>query len=249
MIELTASDGHKFPAYRADPAEAPKGAVIVLQDMLGIDAHTTEATDKFAAQGYVAIAPSLIERVTANAGDKASAADASDLMNAGAESALLDIQAVIDAVKDAGKVAIVGYSAGGTLAYLASNRLKGLACTIAYYGRGIVDDYGEKRRIPTLIHFSESDGQVPMEKIIQFRARRPDVSAFTYPAGPGFDCSDGESLDEESSARALERTLFWISQYVVGQPPILLKNSGAYAAAKTEKKKKPAKAAADDGPP
>jgi carboxymethylenebutenolidase len=166
----------------------------------------------------------------------------------GTDRSLGDIQAAVDAVKAAGKVAIVGYCWGGYLAYLSGNRVNGLACTIGYYGGGIQHEYREKRRIPTLLHFGDDDPLIPSEEVAQFRAHRPDVSAFSYPAGHGFNCDERDSYQAEAAGGALERTLFWISQYVEGQPPIQLKNAGSYAQAKTEKKKK--KKAADDlGPP
>ena len=164
------------------------------------------------------------------------------------EKALADIQTAVDAVKDAGKVAVVGYSSGGDLAYASSNRLKGIACVVGYYGSGIVNDYREKRKVPTLLHFGEADALIPIENIVQFRAHRPDVSAFTYPAAAhGFNCDEGDSFQEKAAREALERTLAFISQYVEGQPPILLKNAGAYAQAKTDRKKK--KGGDDLGPP
>ncbi len=253
MIELTAADGNTLSAYRADPSDTPKGAVVVLQEVFGIDPHIKKVTENFAAQGYVAIAPALFDRVKKNVElgyDEAGLAAALDLKNqVKTTDAIADIQAAVDSVKDTGKVAIVGYCWGGYLAYLAANKVNGLACAIGYYGGGITDASREKRKIPTLLHFSEEDPLIPFEEVIQFRAYRPDVSAFSYPgAGHGFNCAERSSFNEEAATKALERTLFWISQYVEGQPPILLKNAGLYAAAKTEKKKKPAKASAD-GPP
>ena len=252
MIELTAADGHKFSAYREDPSGPPKGAVVVLHELFGIDPHIKKITASFAARGYVAIAPALFDRVKEDVVlgyDEAGLTEGLELKGqVGIGDAIADIQATFDSVKDAGKVAIVGYCWGGYLAYLASNKVSGVACAISYYGGGVTNEYQEKRKIPTLVHFSEVDPLVSLEEIVQFRAGRPDVSAFTYPAGHGFNCDDRSSYNEEAAAKALERTLFWISQYVEGQPPILLKNAGAYAAAKTEKKKKPAAAMAD-GPP
>lgn len=251
MIELTAADGHKFPAYRADPSDTPKGAVVVLQEVLGSDPQIRKIADGFASKGYVAIAPALIERgvvAVEPSNAELSTAEGPDFVEkAGTDGPLADIQAAIDAVKDAGKVAIVGYSGGGYLAYLSGNRVTGLACAIGYYGAGIVEAYQEKRKIPTLIHFGDNDPRTPSEDVIQFRAKRPDVSVYTYPAGHGFDCDEGDSYDKEAASKALDRTLFWISQYVEGQAPIALKNAGAYAQAKTEKKKK--KTSDDQGPP
>jgi carboxymethylenebutenolidase len=252
MIELTAADGNTLSAYRADPSDTPKGAVVVLQEVFGIDPHIKKVTENFAAQGYVAIAPALFDRVKKNVElgyDEAGLAAGLDLKNqVETTDAIADIQAAVDSVKDTGKVAIVGYCWGGYLTYLAANKVNGLACAIGYYGGGITELTQEKRKIPTLVHFSEEDPLIPFEDVVHFRAYRPDVSAFSYPAGHGFNCAERGSYNEEAATKALERTLFWISQYVEGQPPILLKNAGFYAAAKTEKKKKPAKASAD-GPP
>jgi carboxymethylenebutenolidase len=253
MIELTASDGRKISAYRADPSDAPKGAVVVVQEVFGVNPHIRKLADAFAARGYVAIAPALFDSVTPGVElgyDESSLSEGLSLMQqVGTDRPLGDIQIAVDAVKDAGKVAVVGYCWGGYLAYLSGNRVKGIACAIGYYGGGIVDERGEKRKVPTLLHFAENDALIPWEDVVQFRAYRPDVSAFSYPStGHGFNCDERDSYNADAAQQALERTLFWISQYVEGQPPIQLKNAGAYAQAKTEKKKKK-KESADMGPP
>jgi carboxymethylenebutenolidase len=253
MIELTASDGASFSAYRAEPVETPKGAVVVLQDVFGVTPEIRKVADGFAARGYVAIAPSLFDRVKPGVSlghdEDGKAEGAAISAQIGKEQAISDIQAAVDAVKDAGKVALVGYCWGGDLAYTAANKVNGIACVIGYDGSGTVADYREKRKVPTLLHFGESDPELPLEAITQFRAWRPDVSAFTYPdAVQGFVCDERGSFREDVAEKALERTLFWISQYVEGQQPILLKNAGAYAQAKTEKKKKK-KGDEDLGPP
>ncbi len=253
MIELTAGDGTHFSAYRADPLDPPKGAVVVLQDVFGITPEIQKVADAFAAKGYVAIAPSLFDRVKPGVSlghDATGQADGAAISREiGKDQAISDIQATVDAVKSAGKVAIVGYCWGGDLAYAAANKVSGIACVVGYDGGETVADYREKRKVPTLLHFGENDPRIPLESITQFRAYRPDVSAFTYPgAAQGFGCDERDSYREDAASKALERTLFWISQYVEGQPPILLKNAGAYAQAKTEKKKK--KSGGDDlGPP
>lgn len=254
MIELTAGDGHKFSAYRADPDGTPKGAVVVVQDFFGINPQIRKLADQFAAKGYIAIAPSLFDAVKPDVAlgyDEGSLAEGVELtQQVGTERAIGDIQGAVDAVKSAGKVTVIGYGWGGYLAYLAANRVNGVACTVGYYGDGIVSDYREKRKIPTLLHFGEDDPRIPFEEVGQFRAHRPDVSAFSYPgAAHAFNCDDRNSYNDEATKAALERTLVWISQYVEGQPPVLLKNAGAYAQAKVEKKKKKKEAADDLGPP
>ncbi len=242
MFELTAGDGHKFSAYRADPDGTPKGAVVVVQDCFGINSDIRKITDEFAAKGYLAVAPSLFDAVKTDVAlgyDEAGFAEGLELMQqVGTERAISDIQKAVDAVKSAGKVTIVGYGWGGYLAYVAANRVSGVACTVGYYGGGIIEDYREKRKVPTLLHFGEDDPLTPLEQVIQFRYHRPDVSAFSYPgAAHGFDCDVGDSYRDEAARMALDRTLSWILQYVEGQPPVTLKNAGAYAQAKIEKKK------------
>jgi carboxymethylenebutenolidase len=249
MIELIAGDGHTFSAYRADPLTVSKGAVVVLQEVYGVNPHIRRIADEFAARGYVTIAPSLFDSV--NPGieldyDDAGTAEGIALaQQVGKERAFAEIQAAVDSVKSAGKVAVVGYCWGGYLAYAAGNVVNGLACAVGYYGGGIFDDYGAKRKVPTLLHFGDNDAP---EAMTQFRAFRPDVSVFSYPdASHGFNCEQRESYQEKAAQTALERTQSWISQYVEGQAPIVLKNSGAYAQAKVENKNK--NAADDLGPP
>ncbi|WP_454631793.1 dienelactone hydrolase family protein [Bradyrhizobium cenepequi] len=254
MIELIAADGTRFSAYRADPAEPPKGAVVVVQDVFGITPEIQSITDAFAAKGYVAIAPSLFDRVKQGVSldpDESGEADVTAIIEQISKTqAISDIQATVNAVKSAGKVAVVGYCWGGDLAYAAANRVSGIACVVGYDGSGTVTDFREKRKVPTLLHFGESDPRIPLEQITQFRAYRPDVSAFTYPgAAQGLGCDEHGSYQGDTTQTARNRTLHWISQYVEGQPPILLKNAGTYAQAKTEKKKKKTSGGDDLGPP
>lgn len=254
MIELTAGYGHKFSAYRADPDGVPKGAVVVVQDLYGINSQIRRIADQFAASGYLAIAPSLFNSVRTDVAlgyDQNGLAEGLDLtQQVGTERAIDEIQEAVDAVKSAGKVTIVGYGWGGYLAYVSGNKVRGVACTVGYYGDGIAADYREKRKVPTLLHFGENDPQIPFEDVSQFRSHRPDVSAFSYPgAAHAFDCDEGGSYHDEATKKAIERTLVWISQYVQGQPPVTLKNAGAYAQAKVDKKKKKKETADDLGPP
>jgi carboxymethylenebutenolidase len=253
MTQIAAADGHSFGCYRAEPATAPLGAVVVVQESFGLTPHIRRLADEFAAQGYVAAAPSLFDRITPNLAfgyDEQGVAEGRKIAEQIAvDDCLADLQATVEAVKDAGKVAIVGYSWGAYLAFVAANQTPGLACAIGYYGEGIVGKPRAKRKIPTLLHFAENDPAIPLEGVQLFRAARPDVSAYTYAAGRGFNCDERPEFDDEAAKSACERTLFWISQFVVGQSPVQLKNAGAYVAQKTEKKKSKKPADDDMGPP
>jgi carboxymethylenebutenolidase len=251
MIEITAGDGHVFSAYRADPAETPKGAVLLLQEVFGVNANIRKIADGFAAKGYVAVAPCLFDRVKKEAEfgfDEVSVREGFELARqVGLDAALTDIQAAAETVKDAGKIAVVGFDWGAYLAFQAANRVKGLACAVAYYGCGISQDHTAKRKIPTMLHFGSQDGYIPIETVTLFRMARPDITVYDYPAGHGFACEERENYDAAAAAKAWERTLVMIAHRLEGPPTVTLKNAGAYAAAKVEKKKKPA---SDDlGPP
>jgi carboxymethylenebutenolidase len=258
MMEIAASDGHKFSAYRAEPTGAMKGAVVVLPEVFGVNSHIRKITDGFAAQGYAAIAPALFDRVRTGVElgyDEAGITEGLRLKEQLGENdvPLTDIQATIEAASSAGKVALVGYSWGGSLAYLAANRLKGVACSIGYYADGVQNEYLRKRMRPTLLHWAEDDALIPWEEVVQFRANRPDVTGYTYPgAKHGFACDERDSYNAAAAQEAMERTLFFVSQFVVGQGPIKLKNAGSYAdiSMKDKKRKKKKAAGGDDmGPP
>lgn len=254
MFQLTAADGHGLSAYRAEPNDDAKGAVVLIHDMFGITDDVRAAADDFAARGYLAIVPALFDRAapdTVLAYDEEGFAKGVTLVEeVGREPALNDIQAAVDAAREAGKVAVVGYSWGGFLAYEAANQLRGLACAIAYYPLGVVGAGAEKRRVPTLIHFGATDPLVPVDQAQRFRDQRPDVSAFTYEgATHGFASAGRATYHAAATCEAQARTQFWIGQFVEGQAPVQLKNAGAYAQAKTEKKKAKAPAGDDLGPP
>ncbi|WP_341992713.1 dienelactone hydrolase family protein [Azorhizobium sp. AG788] len=254
MINIITDDGQSISAYRADPQGTPKGAVVVIQELFGVDAHIRKVADAFAAHGYVAIAPALFDRVEPgvqiSADEEGFAAGVALVEQIGLDRTLADIQAAVDVGRAVGKVAVVGFSWGGYLAYVGANHLRDVACVIGYYAAGVVGEAGAKRRLPTLLHFAENDPLMPAELVGQFRESRPDVSAFTYAgATHGFTCEDRPTFQPQASALAFERTLFWVSQYVEGQGPIALKNSGNYAQAKPEKKKSKKPEGDDLGPP
>src|SRR5450759_3687031 len=140
MIQLIASDGHKLDAYRADPAGKPRGAVVVVQEIFGVNSHIRSVADGFAADGYLAIAPALFDRARRNvelgyapediaAGRELKAASPTD-------AALLDIAAAVRAAAPAGKVGVVGYCWGGYLTWMAAAKLPSLSCAVPYYGGG-----------------------------------------------------------------------------------------------------------------
>ena len=209
---LTASDGFKFGAYRADPASKPKGAIVVIQEIFGVNSHIRNICDRLAKEGYVALAPAIFDRIEPNfqsgySPDEVAVAR-KFVANPDWPAMLRDTQAAIDAVKDVGPVGIIGFCLGGSIAYAAATKLKGLAAAVGYYGGAIVRFADDKPSVPTQIHFCEKYSGIPLSDVEAIKAKRPDVEVFVYPnAQHGFGCDERASYDKVSSDLAWQRSL------------------------------------------
>jgi carboxymethylenebutenolidase len=221
-IELAAGDGHRLSAYRALPAGGgtPKGGIVVIQEIFGVNGHIRRVADGFAAQGYAAIAPALFDRLRPGIElgyNDGGVAEGRELRSeVGWDGPLADVQAAIDAAATYGKVGVVGYCWGGSLAFLSATRLSGLACAVGYYGGQIAPYAGERTRVPVILHFGEKDKAIPMSDVDRIRAAHPDMSIFVYPADHGFNCHERGSYDAASAALALERTLLFLDAKLAG---------------------------------
>jgi carboxymethylenebutenolidase len=218
MHPLTARDGHGFDAFIAEPAGAPRGALVVVQEIFGVNEHIRSVAEGYARDGYLAIAPALFDRVERHVQIGYDAADiqrGSALKAASSnDNALLDIAAVIAHVAPAGKVGIVGYCWGGLLAWLAACKLDALAASVPYYGGGMPQQAGLKPRCPVLAHFGEQDTHIPADTVRAFAKARPEVQVHLYPAGHGFNCDQRASYHAPSAALARERTLAFLREHV-----------------------------------
>ena len=217
-ITLAAKDGHKLAAYRADPSGKPRGALVVVQEIFGVNHHMRHVTDDFAKQGYVALSPALFDRVERGIElgyDPKSIEAGRDIRaKVPLDGTLADLQAAIDAVKSAGPVGIVGYCWGGGLAFLAATRLSGVAAAVGYYGGLIAAHAQEKPKAPVMLHFGDSDQSIPMSDVETVKQARPDVTTYVYKAGHGFSCDERQSYNAEASKLALERTLKFFREHI-----------------------------------
>ncbi len=215
-IGLKASDGFLLGGYRADPEGKPKGGLVVIQEIFGVNRHIRNVCDRFAALGYVAVAPAMFDRAKADVelGYGKDDMEAGVKLRAGIklEDSLKDVQAAIDAAQGAGKVGVVGYCWGGSLAFLAAARLSGLACAVGYYGGMIAAHKDEKPKVPTILHFGEKDQGIPMSDVEKVKAARADVKVYTWPAGHGFSCDERASFEPQSHEQALKVTLAFFRQ-------------------------------------
>jgi carboxymethylenebutenolidase len=215
---LEAADGHKLAAYRAAPAGVPRGAIVVVQEIFGVNGHIRSVADDFASEGWLAIAPALFDRVERGIELGYTPADIErgrTIRGAVSnEAAMLDIAAALNAVRPAGKVGVIGYCWGGTLAWVAACRLQGLAAAVSYYGGGIGELLGMNPLCPVLAHFGEKDQSIPVQVAADMRQAHPEVEVHVYPAGHGFNCDQRGSFDKPSAALARERTLDFLKRNV-----------------------------------
>lgn len=216
-ITLTASDGFKLGAYRADPATAPKAAIVVIQEIFGVNSHIRSICDRLANEGYVAIAPAIFDRIEPDfqsgySPDEVAVAR-KFVANPDWPAMLRDTQAAIDAVKDMGPVGIIGFCLGGSITYAAATKLKGLTAAVGYYGGAIVRFADDKPTVPTQLHFGEKDTGIPLADVETIKAKRPEVEVFIYPgAQHGFGCDERASYDKASSDLAWQRSLAFFSK-------------------------------------
>ena len=211
FTNLTAANGFTFPAYVAQPTGQPKGGLVVLQEIFGVNHHIRHVCDTFAAHGYVAISPAFFDHFEHGVEleyDADGVKRGKDLVERlGMERALEDIKAAAAVVQEAGKVGVVGYCWGGSVAFLANTRLSMPA--VSYYGGRTVPLLKERPKAPLMLHFGEDDPLIPPEDVAKHREALGDAAEFhVWPgAGHGFNCDQRADYDEASSTLALERTL------------------------------------------
>jgi carboxymethylenebutenolidase len=217
MIELTAKDGFKLSAHRAESAGTPVGGLVVLQEIWGVNDHIRKVADGYAADGYLVIAPALFDRVekgltmdayTDETRNKGFAA----MQKVNHDLALLDIQAAIDLASQGGKVGILGFCFGGRMSWLAASRCGGLSGAVAYYGGGIPGMAAEKPKCPVIFHFGEKDMHIPVASVQEFGKSHPSLPIYMYPADHGFNCDQRGSYDAPSAKLARQRSLEFLRQ-------------------------------------
>ena len=217
FTRLMARDGHEFNAYLAAPSGAARGAVVILQEIFGVNSHIRQVTEGYASAGYLAIAPALFDRIRRDIELGYGPADVEEgrgyMKQLSQEKVTLDVGAALNVVKHAGRVAAIGYCWGGTQAYLAACNLP-VACAVAYYGTSIAANLDQKPKAPVMYHFGEQDKSLPPEAVAKIRAANPEGIFHTYPADHGFNCDQRGMYDAGSAALARERTLAFLAEHV-----------------------------------
>lgn len=218
MTKLTAADGHSLDAYEVRPDDAA-AAIVVIQEIFGVNEHIRSVVDRYAAFGYHAIAPALFDRVETGVelgydqdGVTQGRAMAGEIRW---QPAMLDLAAAVSHVASTGPVGTVGYCFGGSLSWLCANELP-ITAAVGYYGGQIHSLNDRDPAVPTMLHFGELDGGIPLDQVEQIAKAHPDVDVYVYAgAQHGFSCDARGSFHPLSAAIALGRTLdFFVSHGV-----------------------------------
>ncbi|MCW5773968.1 MAG: dienelactone hydrolase family protein [Rhodospirillaceae bacterium] len=216
MITLKASDGFAVPAYKAMPEGTPRGAIVVIQEIFGVNAHIKRDADKFAKHGYVAIAPQLFERWAPGLDSGYTMPEIEKcraiMPSVKWEEVTKDLEAAVAEARKYGKVGDVGYCWGGTAAWVAATKLG--VPSVGYYGGGVTSMPKVDPKAPVELHFGAQDKMIPLDGVAKFQAEHPAVPIFIYDADHGFNCDERPSFNKKASEIALQRTLAFFAQHV-----------------------------------
>ena len=226
-IEITTFDHDgKFNAYLAEPSGSPRGAIVVIQEIFGVNPGIRKMCDDQAAKGYVAIAPDLFWRIKPGVeldpdNQEEFMQGVDFMMKLDTDTTIRDIEATIREARSrgGGKVGVVGYCMGGRLTYLAACRTDADACA-SYYGGGIDQSLGESHAIanPLIMHLAEEDkfidkaAQAAMHKALD---PNPHVTIYDYPGQDhAFARAVGHSRNEEAANLADGRTEAFFAKHI-----------------------------------
>jgi carboxymethylenebutenolidase len=219
MITLTSKDGFKPGAYEAKPSGKARGGLVMVQEIFGVNGHMRRTADKYAAAGYHVVVPAFFDRVGKDIqlgyseADVAKGRETRGKLNW--DQILADVAAGRDALKGAGKLGIIGYCFGGSVAWLGATRFTDFAASVCFYGGNIAQFAEEKPNCPVQMHFGETDHAIPMSDVGKIRgAQGAKVEIQVYPAGHGFNCEDRGSYHEPSAKLAQERSLAFLNQHM-----------------------------------
>jgi len=216
---LRASDGHELGAYRSEPSGRPRGGVVVLQEIFGVNSHIRAVADGFAKEGFLAVAPALYDRSSVR--DVEMGYTPEDVKRGRAlreefswDDTVKDVEAAMLSLRAKElRVGTVGFCWGGSISFLSAVRLP-LDCAVVYYGGQILPYVNEKERCPLLMHFGKKDASIPLKDVEAIRGAHPEAAIHIYDADHGFNCDPRPQYDEAAAKLARERTLAFFAQHL-----------------------------------
>ena len=217
-IEITSPDGHVFGCWVAPAEGMSRGAVIVLQEIFGVNAHIQSVCARLAKEGYDAYAPALFDRLqpgfTSGYSKEEVAEALKFLPRLDWPAMVADTLATVDVAKQTqGSVALMGFCLGASVAWMAAQSRPGIAAVVGYYGGQIVQHLDRPAQSPILLHYGEADHTIPMADVERIRSERPECELHLYAAGHGFNCDARASYEPASATVAWERSMQWLAAH------------------------------------
>ena len=233
-VTLHTPDGLELPAWAALPEGPLRGAVVVVQEIFGVNSHIRAVTERFAARGFAALAPALFHRLEPQArhdapmgielGYTADDVQKGRSLKSRAEAlpgdltVAQDLCAAVDwlAEQTGQKVGMVGFCWGGLLTWRAAALLPQLSAAVSYYGGGMTlpEERARTPQCPVMAHFGREDAHIPLDGVIALSQAHPGVQVHVYEAGHGFNCDQRPDYDDASAVQAKDRTLAFFDQYL-----------------------------------
>lgn len=216
-IALQTENGHEFVAYLSKPQTPPKACVIVLHEAFGTTPHIRRVADGFAAEGYLAIAPTLLSWATGKREGVVLPVNAEGLEEGRhlitattPEQILATVQGCVDWAQGQGLTPlVVGYCWGGSCAYFAASHIPQLAACSSYYGGKLAEIVAQgQTKCPAIVHLATLDRYIDLAATQEaFQQFDPATPVYVYEADHGFNRDDGKTYSAPASALARQRTL------------------------------------------
>jgi len=220
-LHITSSDGHTFDAYETTPTRKTIGALVLVQEIFGVNTHIQATADLYASLGYRVVAVPTMDRVQkkVNLGYTPEDMQAGSALKAAVEAlpnhpVMLDLQAAIDHLKPFGKVGIFGFCYGGLLTWRSACQLSSLSAAVPYYGGGVQNESNLIPKCPVMAHFAEEDSYIPLDSVEALKKARPEIEVHIYPGHHGFNCDHRASYFGQSAQLARTRTLDFFQKHL-----------------------------------
>jgi carboxymethylenebutenolidase len=214
-ISLSTRHG-RISAWQALPHATPRGAVILVHEIFGLNPHIRQLADRFAAYGYRTVAPALFDLKHPGVQlpyDEAGVARGREIVEElGWGGAMDGVRAAYDLLESEHRVAVVGYCWGGTVAFLCNTRI-GIPA-VSYYGARTVPFLRERPKAPLLLHFGDQDPLISAEDVAAHREHLPGVEICVWNAGHGFNCDQRADYNADAAQQAQARTLAFLQKYL-----------------------------------
>jgi len=214
---LHTKDGHTLGVFVCVPSDSPRGALLIVQEVFGVNSHIQNVARGFARDGYLTVAPRFFDRLQADVQLGYTQADVTQglayVQQLSWEQTCLDMRAAV-ALDTQLPWGVVGYCWGGTMAWRAAADITGLSAAVCYYGGGITGLAQLEPQCPVQLHWGEHDPIIALDAARAFAAAHPQTESHFYPADHGFNCDLRASYHALSAHTARQRTRAFLEKHL-----------------------------------